>query len=162
MYIGTSIGGAHGCTTAIGCRGSVGRTGRTRGPLQRVVGRCTTVSAWVARGVDVERSALHLGVTRLYAPPFTLTLRAPTSTTCSGHCIYMRTSTVRVLTCRPGLLALQVHVGLYLGIVVRNGLADSHKPLDGQVHPLADPGYRSGRPLRAERSFPVRHQRRYL
>lgn len=132
------------------------------GLLQRVVGRCTTVSAWVARGVDVERSALYIGVTRLYAPTFTITLRPPRPWRARAT-VFMRIYIiVHVLTCRPGLLALQVHVGLYLGIVVCNGLADSHKPLDGQVHPLANPGYRPGRPLGAERSFPVRHQRRYL
>jgi len=76
MYISTGVGCA--LVGALRRPGAAGRSdGRVvRGPLQRVVGRCTTVSARVARGGDVERSALYLGVTRLYAPPFTLTLRA--------------------------------------------------------------------------------------
>jgi len=75
------VGGARGCTSATGWRGSAGRKGRAG---------CASKGRWWAmydsvcvggeRGGDVERSARYLGVTRLYSPspnPFTLTLRAP-------------------------------------------------------------------------------------
>lgn len=143
----------------------VSRVGRTDGSYgaRFIKGSWSMYDSICVGGVRGWREAFCSIYTPLYAPTFTITLRTPrpwrARATVFMHICYI---TVRVLTCRPGLLALQVHVGLYLGIVVRNGLADSHKPLDGQVHPLADPGYRPGRPLGAERSFPVRHQRRYL
>lgn len=66
------------------------------------------------------------------------------------------------LTCRPGLLARLVHVAFYLRVVVGNGLADGHEPLDGQVDSLPDPGNSPGSALRAKRPLSVRYQSRYL
>lgn len=85
--------------------GGAGRpVGRVvRGPLQRVGGRCRTVSAWVARGGDVERSALYLGVTRLNAPPFALTLRAPHRRVFGPLYLCVCTRTIRVYS--PAALA---------------------------------------------------------
>lgn len=154
----TSVRGDHGCTTAaaIGWRESADRMGSaSKGRWSMFV--------WVAeRGCDVQqRVMLYILTWRAFINPLYSRNPRP-SHPCARAAVFTCVYIMGALTCRPGLLALQVHVGLYLGIVVRNSLADGHKPLDGQVHPLADSGYRPCCPLRAERSFPVRHQRRYL